>query len=484
MYSSKLRSLALLGMLLIMVTSKTAANVSTAATAHAQLAQFSNDDHSLAVNIPASTASGTSQHIFFQISAPSGTQWAAFGQGSSMSGSNMFVVYASGDNNVTVSPRLGTGHRMPDFNSNAKISVLEGTGVLPDGSLVANVRCDSCLSWSDGEMDPTDSSTSWIYAWKSGDALNTDDSSASISIHDSNSNFNLDLTQGTGGESQNPFLNVASASGTGAAPSATATDGVSTPVASSSPNSGSTTSSSSSSDNTYMVRRSHGIIMSLIFLLLFPLAALTLYLPYAHKVRHIHAPLQLIGLVLLIVGLALGVVLGKRVSELDAYHQIIGYLIVAVLVLFQPALGIYQHLHYRKTGGKSPMGIIHRWLGRCVIILGVINGGLGFMQAGPVGNDDSPSWAVVAYAIVAGVLFFVYLSVLLAVSYRAKHSPPDRRRRGEKTNWGYEMNSSQGSSPQADSPPRFPKPGKNTYTISNPRTNPALGRGAARQEYR
>ena len=504
-------------------TSLIAANVSTAAAVQAQFASFASDDHSISVNIPSSTASGSSQSVFFQISAPGGTQWASFGQGSSMSGSNMFVIYASGDNNVTVSPRLGTGHRMPNFNADAQITVLEGTGVQSDGSLRANVRCDTCLSWSDGEsMDPRDSSSPWIFAWKSGDALDTPDTSASISIHDSNSNFNLDLTQGTGGESQNPFINAASASGsatgTGAAPSVT--ESVSSPVASSGSDSGSTTSVSKSSNNTSSIRRSHGIIMSLVFLILFPLAALTLYLPYKQKVRHIHAPLQLIGLVLLIVGLGLGVVLGKRVSELDAYHQVIGYLIVTVLVLFQPALGIYQHLHYHKTGGKSPMGVIHRWLGRSVIILGVINGGLGFMQAGPVGNDYSPSWAVVAYAIVAGVIFFVYLSVLLAVNYRARNPSPNRRRRGEKGKWGYEMNSSQGSSPETASPPRFypqraeppnyhpqttntpsyhnqathppsfnppptrTKSGKNTYTISNPRNNPALGQGASRQQYR
>ena len=514
------------------MTSSNTANVSTAAAAQAQFASFASDDHSIAVNVPSSTASGSSQSIFFQISAPGGTQWASFGQGSSMSGSNMFVIYASGDDNVTVSPRLGTGHRMPEFDADAQITVLEGTGVQPDGSLVANVRCDTCLSWSGGSMDPTDSSSSWIFAWKSGDALDTPDTSARISEHDSNSNFNLDLTQGTGGESQNPFIaanaaspsgsatgTAGSATGTGVAPSAT--QSVSSPVVSSGSDSGSTTSVSKSSTNTSSIRRSHGIIMSLVFLILFPLAALTLYLPYKQKVRHIHAPLQVIGLVLLIVGLGLGVVLGKRVSELDAYHQVMGYLIVTALVLFQPALGIYQHLHYRKTGSKSAMGVIHRWLGRSVIILGVINGGLGFMQAGPVGNDHSPSWAVIAYSIIAGVIFFVYLSVLLAVNYRAKNPSPKPRRRGEKAKWGYEMSSSQGSSPQTASPPSFypqraersryetqtantpnyyqqttnpntfnPPPrtrsqsAGNTYTISNPRNNPALGQGAARQQYR
>ena len=85
----------------------------TALAQEAQLATNSKNGYGIGVNIPSSTASGSSEQIFFSISAPSGTQWAAFGQGSSMSGSNMFIVYTSGDGNVTLSPRLGKGNVMP-----------------------------------------------------------------------------------------------------------------------------------------------------------------------------------------------------------------------------------------------------------------------------------------------------------------------------------------------------------------------------------
>lgn len=52
------------------MTSSITANVSTAAAAQAQFASFASDDYSIAVNVPSSTASGSSQSIFFQISAP------------------------------------------------------------------------------------------------------------------------------------------------------------------------------------------------------------------------------------------------------------------------------------------------------------------------------------------------------------------------------------------------------------------------------
>lgn len=58
-----------------------------------------------------------------------------------MSGSNIFVIYTSASgNNVTLSPRLGQGQRMPNYNSAAQVTLLEGSGVT-DGVMTANVRC-------------------------------------------------------------------------------------------------------------------------------------------------------------------------------------------------------------------------------------------------------------------------------------------------------------------------------------------------------
>lgn len=112
-----------------------------ASTACAQTSSSCNSNICYALNIPESTANSGSGDIFFQITAPSSYSWVGLGQGSSMSGSNMFVMYTSADgSNVTVSPRLGTGHNMPQFNSNTQITLLEGSGV-SNGQMTANVRC-------------------------------------------------------------------------------------------------------------------------------------------------------------------------------------------------------------------------------------------------------------------------------------------------------------------------------------------------------
>ncbi len=58
-----------------------------------------------------------------------------------MAGANMFLIYAdSSGSNITLSPRLGKGEVEPDFDSEAQISLLEGTGIA-NGVMTANVRC-------------------------------------------------------------------------------------------------------------------------------------------------------------------------------------------------------------------------------------------------------------------------------------------------------------------------------------------------------
>lgn len=407
----------------------------------AQFASFSQGDYGVSVNVPSDTASGSGQSIFLQLHAPSDMSWFGVGQGRGMSGANMIIIYADGNNNVTVSPRLGTGHVMPQENSDAQISVLEGSGVQSDGSLVANVRCDSCLSWSGGSMDPTDSSSSWIWAYNGGSALDTTSTSATIRQHNSDGAFTLDLTQGTGGSSANPFASQSDESSPSSSPSGSpSSSGPSTPVASSGDSSNN--GASTVADDTIQLRRSHGIIMSVTFVLLFPLAALTLYLPFAKRVLLIHAPLQTLGAILMLAGLATGVLLGRRVDELDAYHMIIGYIIVASLILFQPLLGLAQHIYYRRNQARSKMGLIHQILGRAMIILGIINGGLGFNISGPVGSRYVPRGAVIAYGVIAGLVAIFYVAVVVLSRRRAQRSGTGSPARSEKAHnryWQTEM---------------------------------------------
>jgi hypothetical protein len=374
-------------------------------TTYAQFASFSNGGHNLAVNVPHSTANGESREIYFQIRAPADTTWVGFGQGSKMSGANMFLVYADGANNVTVSPRHGQGEIEPKFDPTAQITVLEGSGVQADGSLVANVRCDTCLSWNGGKMQPTDPSSRWLWAYKTGDSLNSTSTSETLTQHTQMGAVLLDLTLAQGGSSTNPFL-----------------EGSATPS-----NSSSNAATSVSVGISARIRRSHAAIMCLLFLVLFPAAALTMYLHIAQRVRYIHAPLQLVNLILLVAGLSTGGAMAHRGPGFSGYHQIIGLIISFSLLLLQPALGIYQHLYFRKHGKRSHAGSGHRWLGRSAIILGIINGGLGFHTVGKVDSPNAPRWAMVLYGIVAAVAFSIYTVIAVYKWIEALRTIPAQR---------------------------------------------------------
>jgi hypothetical protein len=60
-----------------------------------------------------------------------------------MSGANMFVIYSSSSGtNVTLSPRTGSGHVEPSYNSDTQVTLLEGSGI-SNGVMTANIKCIS-----------------------------------------------------------------------------------------------------------------------------------------------------------------------------------------------------------------------------------------------------------------------------------------------------------------------------------------------------
>jgi hypothetical protein len=166
----------------------------------------------------------------------------------------------------------------------------------------------------------------------------------------------------------------------------------------------------------YRKRNAHACMMSIVFLVLYPLGAISLHLPlppFLRKIRivpSVHAPIQILGLAMMIGAMGLGIDIAR---ELDFFsgsvpaHVVIGLLATSMIILIQPAMGILQHLHFRKTGEKSIYGYIHRWNGRVAIILGMINQGLGFQLVG-IGIEVHTHSLVRNFVIlgVLGVLWF------------------------------------------------------------------------------
>jgi hypothetical protein len=314
-----------------------------------------------------------------------------------MLGANMFVVYTSG-NNVTISPRLGKGEIRPLYNENARISIMDGTGI-HDGVITANFRCDSCISWQGGRLDPNNSRSNWIWAVKYGKPMSSNSLSKSIHEHDSMGQQYVNLKQATGTSTSDPFVDLSSS------PAGSATD------------------ASPKIDQKAFARKrtAHAVLMPLAFGLLFPSFALALHL-FPTGMVAIHGTLQLFTLAVAIAGMCVGISMAQDIRLLSHYHPVIGLVVVAGLVVFQPAMGWLQHRHFRKSGGKGPFAYLHRWFGRIMIILGVINVGLGFHLTG-IGMPSAPRAVVITYGVVAGVMSLVYLTVItMAGMKRGRHS--------------------------------------------------------------
>ncbi|PWY93961.1 CBD9-like protein, partial [Aspergillus sclerotioniger CBS 115572] len=380
-----------------------------------------NPNITYSLTIPNTTTPTHPGPIYIQITAPTTIQWIGLGQGSQMTDSNMFILYTSSSSKITLSPRSGLGHFEPQYTSATQITLLPGTGITTNQAnittMTANFRCDNCLTWQDGtgRMSPLDPNFPFIWAYKIGVPIDSAALDADISIHDYMGQIRVDLTKaslperfysgsnsttGNLNDTTNPFLDYNPL-----------TDSLRVGTDTPDTDTGSMMGSHIPK-NMKQVLIAHATLMGLAFGILFPLGAVLMPIPISSlPVRKIflHAGIQLFALGVTLAGFGAGVYIAHAAGQLSNPHPIIGIVVVGVLVLVQPVLGIVQHREYKKTGNPGgKVGVLHRWVGRGVVVLGMINGGLGFRLAG-VGGGFAPKGAVVGYSVVVGVVGVGYL---------------------------------------------------------------------------
>ncbi|KAI0815900.1 iron reductase domain protein [Xylaria sp. FL0064] len=375
----------------------------------------STDNVCYQIGVPEVSASSGEGNIYMQLRAPTTYRWVALGTGSGMSGANIFVMYADGTGNVTVSPRKGTGHVEPQHQTDTQIELLAGSGIVDNGNtMLANVRCANCESWSGGSLSLMSANAHFIAAWKSGSALNSKSLSADISEHDSHDQFTFDLTTATLTDDTNPFV-AASSGGSG--------EGNTTP----SNGSGSGSGSGSAEIPSYIreipkLQSAHGIIMSIVMVVLYPLGSILMPL-FGSWV--LHAVWQISSFLVMWAGFAIGVVLSKRTGiNFTENHTVLGTVVVALFGV-QPLGGYIHHLYFVKHQKRGLVSHGHIWYGRILIVLGIVNGGLGLQLAG------AKQSLVIAYSVVAAVIFSAYIgsAILGEVKRHRSSGPRDRVRK-------------------------------------------------------
>lgn len=99
------------------------------------------------------------------------------------------------------------------------------------------------------------------------------------------------------------------------------------------------------------------------------------------------------------------------------YHPIIG-IVVFVFLFFQPISGFIHHRLFKKYQRRQTASYAHLWLGRILITLGIINGGLGLRLA------DNTHKGEIAYGVVAGIIWLVWMAAaVLGEIKRGRKAP-------------------------------------------------------------
>lgn len=72
-------------------------------------------------------------------------------------------------------------------------------------------------------------------------------------------------------------------------------------------------------------------------------------------------------------------------------------------MVLQPILGALHHTSYKRQGRRGALSHVHVWYGRALMILGIINGGLGLQLARA--NMAFRTAYIVLAAVIAGPYF-------------------------------------------------------------------------------
>lgn len=395
-----------------------AATFSTFATAD-PISNCITNDVCFQVGVPTTSASSNRGDIYYQMRASTQYSWVAIGQGEQMSGASIFVMYPDGRGNVTVSPRAGRGYFMPQYDSSVQVRLLAGSGISSDGrTMVANFVCSNCQKWGAGEMNLASTNANYIGAYMAGSApSNGASTSASIGQHDNHAAWQFDLTRATISKNENPYVagsNTGGGSGNGSGSGSG--NGGGNVSSGPSGSSGNGVTQVQSGQSTQRLIMAHGIIMTIVMAVLYPLGAILMPLVGGWI---IHGGVQIIAFLLMWAGFGIGYIASRGTVGFGATHTLFGTVIIALFGV-QPFLGVWHHMHYRKHQQRGIVSHVHVWYGRSLMILGVINGGLGLQLAGA---DNS---FVIAYSVIAAVMFVAYAAAKALGTMRKRKAAGSR----------------------------------------------------------
>jgi hypothetical protein len=249
-------------------------------------------------------------------------------------------------------------------------------------------------------MSFTDPASNWIWAFLEGPPISSDSKSAQVDQHTTMGTANIDLQSAAGGDSVNPFANAAAFTTT-------------TPGTTGSGAAGGDSDSGSDSPMYKKIQEAHGIIGPVAFVLLFPLGSMSIRFISGPRVVWFHAGWMVFIYAVVTTTIGMGIFMAKESDNMSSNHAIIGLVVFATLFI-QPVTGLLHHAIYKRRDRPDAAEHLHVWFGRAIILLGMINGGLGLKLSGNTKNGE------IAYGVVAGVIAMAWMAVILVTAINNK----------------------------------------------------------------
>ncbi|OCL09434.1 hypothetical protein AOQ84DRAFT_388179 [Glonium stellatum] len=178
----------------------------------------------------------------------------------------------------------------------------------------------------------------------------------------------------------------------------------------------------------------HAVLASLAFVIFFPTGGILIRLCSFRGLWLVHGLFQIFAYLLYIAAFGLGIWMATNFRMLNQAHPIIG-IVLFVLLFFQPLLGFLHHFMFKRHGRRMVWSYGHIWLGRVIITLGIINGGLGLQLAKRTRVGAPSNGRVVAYSVVAAIMWVVYVLAALLGEIRRRRAlargAPARKEEGD-----------------------------------------------------
>lgn len=106
----------------------------------------------------------------------------------------------------------------------------------------------------------------------------------------------------------------------------------------------------------------------------------------------------------------------QRYQYSGRLHTILGTLLFA-LIWLQPIFGYIHHRLFVQKGQKTLIGHLHVWYGRILLVLAVVNGGLGLHLA------HNTQVGKIVYGLVAGLIGVLYASSIVCTRLSKQDAP-------------------------------------------------------------